>query len=414
MSKVSISDPRAGTDLPESPPPVSGWGRWRERNSRILDAIVVTLVFVYNLGFVVAITGPSGWQMFTALLVVSALVCGPFVFRRRYPRASTAVMIAAAFAQVLLGAGIMFVDVMLAFAVFSLATRLRWMWSAAATVLVLLWLPLAGAQTAAQGLAVFGIIVPFMLGMVSFWLGGMLVRARRAEIEALREQARVLERQRDAQARIVAAEERSRIAREIHDIVSHNLSVVALMADGAASKVRTDPDRAEQAIITARDTSRAAMAEMRRMVGVLRTSQSEIAAPQPGLGQIEKLLDAQRAVGLKVDYAIFGEPVPLSEGIDLCAYRVVQEALTNAREHGGPSLTTVTVRIEYGDDELTIDVADDGSTASGPAQQESGGGHGLVGMRERVSNYGGTLRTGPRPGGGFEVHATLPLNGGAR
>lgn len=150
------------------------------------------------------------------------------------------------------------------------------------------------------------------------------------------------------------------------------------------------------------------------MVGVLRTSQSEIAAPQPGLGQIEKLLDGQRAVGLKVDYAIFGEPVPLSEGIDLCAYRVVQEALTNAREHGGPSLTTVTVRIEYGDDELTIDVADDGSTASSPAQQESGGGHGLVGMRERVSNYGGTLRTGPRPGGGFEVHATLPLNGGAR
>lgn len=414
MSKVSISDPRAGADLPESPPPVSGWGRWRERNSRILDAIVVTLVFVYNLGFVVAITGSSGWQMFTALSVVSALVCVPFVFRRRYPRASTAVMIAAAFAQVLLGAGIMFVDVMLAFAVFSLATRLRWMWSAAATVLVLLWLPLAGAQTAAQGLAVFGIIVPFMLGMVSFWLGGMLVRARRAEIEALREQARVLERQRDAQARIVAAEERSRIAREIHDIVSHNLSVVALMADGAASKVRTDPDRAEQAIITARDTSRAAMAEMRRMVGVLRTSQSEIAAPQPGLGQIEKLLDAQRAVGLKVDYAVFGEPVPLSEGIDLCAYRVVQEALTNAREHGGPSLTTVTVRIEYGDDELTIDVADDGSTASGPAQQESGGGHGLVGMRERVSNYGGTLRTGPQPGGGFEVHATLPLNGGAR
>lgn len=414
MSKVSISDPRTGVDRPASPPPVSEWGRWHERNSRILDAIVVTLVFVYNIGFVVAITGSSGWRMFTALLFVSALVSVPFLFRRRYPRASTAVMIAGAFAQLLLGAGIMFVDVMLAFAVFSLATRLRWVWSAAATVLVMLWLPLAGAQTAAHGLAVFGIFVPLMLGMVSFWLGGMLVRARRAEVEALRERARVLERQRDAQARIVAAEERSRIAREIHDIVSHNLSVVALMADGAASKLRSDPDRAEQAIITVRDTSRAAMAEMRRMVGVLRTSQSEIAAPQPGLGQVEELLDAQRAIGLKVHYAIFGEPVPLSEGIDLCAYRVIQEALTNAREHGGPSLTTVTVRIEYGDDELTIDVADDGDTVSCPAQQESDGGHGLVGMRERVSSYGGTLRTGPKSGGGFEVHATLPLNGGAR
>ena len=322
-------------------------------------------------------------------------------------------MVGAAYAQLLLNSGIIFADAMLAFFVFFMATRFRWKQSALAALVVMVWVPLAAAQLFDDGILVLGAVPPLVLGVVVLWAIGTLVRMRREQVEALQQRARDLERERDVQAQIAAAEERTRIAREIHDIVSHSLSVVVLMTDGAISKVRSDPDLAEDTLATARDTGRAAMAEMRRMVGVLRTNESGIDAPQPGLAQIEELFAATRSAGVTVDYSVTGTALRLPQGVDLCIYRVIQEALTNARKHGGPALEIIAVRLHYGVDQVRVTVTDDGNGAVPYSEKASTTGHGLIGMRERVASHGGSLHTGPQTGGGFVIRAALPLSGGA-
>jgi signal transduction histidine kinase len=228
-------------------------------------------------------------------------------------------------------------------------------------------------------------------------------------VDGLKERARQLEREKESQARIVAAEERARIAREIHDIVSHSLSVVVVMAEGASLKMRTEPERAEKAMLTVRDTGRNALTEMRRMLDVLRDGEPESHKPQPGIAQLGPLIEGSRASGLPVEMTLQGEPVEVTAGVDLVVYRVVQEALTNARKHAGPLLSKVAVQLRYEDDSLEVQITDDGQGPSAHPGSEPGGGHGLVGMCERVAAYGGKLRTDPRPGGGFEVVATLPI-----
>jgi signal transduction histidine kinase len=243
---------------------------------------------------------------------------------------------------------------------------------------------------------------------------GDSIRTRRAYFDQLEERATRLEKEREAQAKVAVAAERARIAREMHDVVAHNVSVMVVQADGAAYVLDAAPDQAKQALETISSTGRQALAEMRRLLGVLRTGaarESGEYVPQPDVDQIEDLVEQVRRAGLTVDFKIEGTARPLPSGVELTAYRIVQEALTNSRKHGGPDVGA-SVRLVYFDDGLGLLVEDDGRGAAHELYEDGGAdgrGHGLIGMRERVGMVGGTLDAGPRAGGGFRISALLPL-----
>lgn len=236
------------------------------------------------------------------------------------------------------------------------------------------------------------------------WVLGDSMRYRRGYYAALEDRAARLEAERDAQAKVAAAAERARIARELHDVIAHHVSVMVVQADGASYALAADPKTAQTALAAISSTGRQALTEMRRLLGVLRTAGDQAAlAPVPGLGELRELLDQARAAGLAVTYTLTGAPRELPEGAELAAYRVVQESLTNTRKHGGLAASAA-VTLRYEPDGLTVEVTDDGmATPAG-----DGGGHGLAGMRERIEMYGGTVQAGPLPRGGFRVLARLP------
>ena len=257
-----------------------------------------------------------------------------------------------------------------------------------------------GENVAGDALFIGGILY-------TVWGAATVVRSRQELATALAARTVELEHEREEKAKLAVAQERARIARELHDVVAHKLSIMVVQA-GAERRAMGD-ERPETADVlrTIEDTGRGAMAEMRRLLGMLRRSDDELAlAPQPSLGHLEDLVAQVRAAGLPVELSVEGEPRALPPGIDLSAYRIVQEALTNALKHAGPARARVTVR--YGDTELDIEIADDGAGATAEAPP---GGHGLVGMRERVALFGGDLATGGRRGGGYAVRARLPLAG---
>ena len=240
----------------------------------------------------------------------------------------------------------------------------------------------------------FGDVVFFSVVFGGVWLAGRAIRRRR-----LRERDLIVER--DEGARAAVAEERARIARELHDVVAHAISVIVLQARGARHAEGAERDAALDAI---ESTGAKALAEMRRLLHMLRADDEAVAlAPTPSLEQIDHLLAQVRDAGLPVELLIGGETRPLPPGVDVSAYRIVQEALTNALKHAGPARARVSIR--YEDDALELEIADTGSGATNGA----GAGHGLVGMRERVAVFGGELDSGPRDGGGFAVRARLPL-----
>jgi len=250
------------------------------------------------------------------------------------------------------------------------------------------------------------VVFPTIFGLM-FWLAGRVVRSRAALTAELHEAALRADEQREADAGRAVAEERRRIAREMHDVVAHSVSTMVIHAGGARRIVGRDPARAAEAAELIERTGREALREMRHLLGVLHAGEdvAEL-APQPTLHGLDGLVERSRAAGLPVALRVEGERRELPSGLDLAAYRVVQEALTNALKHGGGS-AEVLVRFEPG--ELRLVIADEGAPAlaSPPVQ---GSGHGLLGMRERVRVFGGELHTGPRPGGGFEVVARLPLH----
>jgi signal transduction histidine kinase len=235
------------------------------------------------------------------------------------------------------------------------------------------------------------------------WLAGRLVRAREQDACRLRELAQALERERVEEARLAVAEERTRIARELHDVVAHAMSTIVLEA--GAERVHLDDGQASarKALHSIERTGREALAEMRRLVGVLRTEEDEPELfPQPSLTHLDLLIEQLDRAGLAVELRVVGKAVQLAPGLDISAYRIVQEALTNVRKHGGDARAKVVVT--YGDRTLEIEVADDGRGGT-----PNGGGHGIVGMRERVALFGGSLEAAGRDGGGFVVRARLPL-----
>ncbi|MER5976432.1 sensor histidine kinase [Streptomyces sp. NPDC001857] len=250
------------------------------------------------------------------------------------------------------------------------------------------------------------------LGLLA-WTGigataGDAVRSRRAALQAIRERAERAERTREEEARRRVAEERLRIARDLHDVVAHHIALVNVQAGVAAHVMDKRPDQAKEALAHVRDASRSALNELRATVGLLRQSGDPEAPtePAPGLDRLDELAGTFRSAGLQVEVARDDQDTALPAAVDLAAYRIIQEALTNVRKHAGEEAKAEVSVVRVGP-HIEVTVLDDGS-GDAPAQ-EAGGGHGLLGMRERVTALRGTLTAGPRYGGGFRVHAVLPL-----
>ncbi|GAA3649964.1 sensor histidine kinase [Nonomuraea antimicrobica] len=372
---------------------------------------------------------------FGALLLV--LACAPLAVRRRWPLAA---LCAGLVPETLLnamgyGTGVSSLSGMVL--LYSVASYRGLAISLVALVLTLIAF-VTGAAGGPAGVASWNEYVVVAVVMVAVWGAGRSLRLRRAYLEELRDRAARLERAHAADTRAARAEERSRIARELHDVVAHHVSVMTVQAAAARRVLAADPDLAREALSAIEHTGRLAMAEMRNIVGVLRTdsrpgARAEL-GPQPGMRDLPALVEQMREAGLATRLRVEGEPVSLPAGVDLAAYRLVQEGLTNSLRHAGAGAKAV-VTVRHEPHELDVRVEDDGrGTAPGPqptpqsTPQPAGHGwadgwgaarepalppgHGLLGIRERVALYGGILNIGPLPGGGFEVRARFPLKDG--
>jgi signal transduction histidine kinase len=380
------------------------------RRSLRADALLAAAAVAIEL--VLIATGPAdmrerGW----AVAVASSVACAvPIALRRVAPWAAVVLTTVA----LVIGAVVTVqpVTVVVAIVVLTYSTAAHFPLRRAVLALAAMWLPVlvvnaltpdaSKPEDMSTGYIMF---LNGLLGMVCFFIG-RTVHARRTSTQALEERARTAEENQRALAEQAVAEERRRIARELHDMVAHHVSVMGVLATGARRVLRRDPDASDEALSTIEDTSRTTLREMRRLLDVLRTEAEPAAemAPQPGLAGIETLVEQVREAGLPVSLRVDGSPGSLAPGVALTIYRIVQEALTNALKHAGAA--TAQVRLSFGVYWLIVEIFD---TGRGPAPGSDHVGHGLVGMRERVALYGGTLRTGPRPGGGFRVYAKIPM-----
>jgi signal transduction histidine kinase len=380
---------------------------WLRRHPQLVDGLLALIIA--GLGGGLIARHPPLWLPLTLLLVV------PVAFRRRAPVLTFVVAVAAGGAQVLFGAGPSPEDLAILILIYTLAAYRPRRESVTGLIACLLGSAIAVAiWTPHRGISLPDRITvgAIMFGGTALiaWILGDSMRYRRAYYAALEERAARLEAERDAQAQISAAAERARIARELHDVIAHNVSVMVVQADGASFALRSEPERARQALAAISGTGRQALAEMRRLLGVLRSGDSGAdLAPQPGLDQLRELLDQARAAGLSVSLTLVGTPHQLSEGAELAAYRVVQESLTNTRKHGGV-LAAAKVTLRYEPDGLVVQVTDDGRSDAAPGDGAAQG-LGLTGMRERIEMYGGTVDAGPLPAGGYQVVARLPAAG---
>ena len=378
---------------------------WLRRHQLLVDG-TLALVLVL-LGLQKAVGTGALWQIpFLMIMVV------PVTFRRKAPATAFWIGVAGGGLQALTKGGPSPADVAIVVLLYTLAAyrprsqSVPGLLVAIAGSMVALEYWMAGSWAQARHMLFTGLVVYGGTALLA-WVLGDSMRYRRAYYVALEDRAARLERERDIQAQIGAAAERARIARELHDVVAHNVSVMVVQADGAGYALAGEPERARQALTAISATGRQALAEMRRLLGVLRSDdQAADLAPQPGLDQLRDLLEQTRAAGRTVTFTLEGEPRPLPEGVGLAAYRVVQESLTNVRKHGGIG-ASVCVLLQFTPSELHVQVTDDGH---GAAAADDGAGLGLTGMRKRVTLYGGTLAAGPRETGGYRVSATLPLD----
>ncbi|MFJ4785389.1 histidine kinase [Streptomyces sp. NPDC088794] len=382
-----------------------------------VDTFWAVILFGVSVASATARTEDPGTDAQVLIVPIAFLLSLVIALRRRMPEKMLLLTLGLGIVQLVVDVAVTPADFAMLVIVYTVAaTGARWASRlalvaslGAATVAHLRWPNEDTSVLNNVGVVVFQ-TVPFALA----WVLGDSIRTRRAYFEQLEERNARLEKEREAQAKVAVAAERARIARELHDVVAHNVSVMVVQADGAAYVLDSAPDQAKKALETISSTGRQALAEMRRLLGVLRTGEHKEAGeyvPQPDVEQIDDLIAQCRTSGLPVDFKVEGTPRPLPSGVELTAYRIVQEALTNTRKHGGPN-TGASVRLVYFDDGLGLLVEDDGKGAPHELYEEGGvdgQGHGLIGMRERVGMVGGTLDAGPRPGGGFRISALLPL-----
>jgi signal transduction histidine kinase len=323
----------------------------------------------------------------------------PLIWRRRAPFTVFAVICVVAFGQWLADANEI-ADIALLVAVYTVAAQEPRGRVIAACAMLEAGIVLAVARWAEPALLPSFVLLTGMA--TAAVVLGLNVRTRRAYLASVEDRAEQLERERDQQGQLAAAAERARIAREMHDIVAHNLSVMIALADGAGYMSERDPQRAASAMEQTSKTGRHALGEMRRLLGVLREDESTALAPQPGLADLEPLLEQVRAAGLNARLETAGAPVALGAGAELTVYRLVQEALTNTLKHAGAD-AHATVRLHYDATGVEVEVTDDGHRSL----RVAAGGQGLNGMRERAAVYGGELEAGPAPDGGWRVRTRL-------
>ncbi|WP_370371564.1 sensor histidine kinase [Catenulispora sp. GP43] len=413
---------------------------WIQRHPKLIDSIPAVILLLIGLASLAASSHPGGMKRWLVVpLVIAATI--PLIFRRRWPRGTFTVAAVAGFLSFFLGtASFNAADMAFLIYLYTVAAYCQRRWSIPA-----MGLTYVGALIQFQLLHMFDdqaqcdhvtkpaeqrlcyqgqpgyttdghfnwvtflFVAVFIAGLVGLaWVGGDSMRYRREYYVRLEDRAQRLERERDAQAQIAAAAERARIARELHDVVAHNVSVMVVQADGATYALDQDPEAARKALLAISQTGRTALTEMRRMLGVLRSADDAgTYVPQPGIEQLGDLLEQVRSTGLPVSLTVEGVPREMPTGLALAVYRIVQESLTNTRKHGGPQVKA-SVALMYTDDCLVLRIVDNGRGAEAPGD---GLGHGLVGMRERVSVFGGTLVTGPHVSGGYAVEAILPFAG---
>jgi signal transduction histidine kinase len=348
---------------------------------------------------------PPQHPLFSWLLQIALIV--PLIWRRRVPLGAFAVVAGLAFVQWLAGVLLTTGDVAVLVALYSVAAHSTLRRLLIAAAITEIGVALAVREWAPHFHTLRAFVLLSGMATASAVIG-LNMRTRRAYLASLEDRAARLERERDQQAQIVVAEERARIARDVHDIVTHSLSVMVALTDGAGYALATSPVEAADAVAKASEIGRQAIAEMQRVLEVLREGEpapGQGRHPQPGLRQLGGLLAEVRAAGLPVEITVTGRPPIMTSGAELAIYRIIQEALTNTRKHTAAG-TTSRVRLGFRADRVEIEITDDGAggpPAAGGEQERAG--HGIAGMRERVAIYGGVLHAGPRPGGGWRVYA---------
>lgn len=364
--------------------------RWHHRNPRFVDLSLVGLLLALSVG-VATRAGDS-----EAAAILGAAQTLPLLVRRRFPASVLIAVAAGALAMIALDVWIVPLQLGVAlYTLTSLRSTARERWLAVAAISTL------GIAVLASGGLDFGAAAARVVFLIAAALLGESTGSRRAYVREIEEKAARLEREREAETRRAAAEEQSRIARELHDVIAHALSVIIVQAGAATDAFRRDPLLAREPVGAIDTAARVALADLRRVLGILQSAPDY--EPQPRLAQLDGLADRIRATGLKVAIQVEGTPRALPAAVELSAYRVVQEALTNALKHADAEHVRIAIR--YGPS-LEIDVRDDGrSRVNGSAAHGSG----LIGMRERVTLLGGDLTTGPAAGGGYRVAATIPI-----
>lgn len=411
-------------------------GSWDDSHRFGVDAAATVLIALVVVPTATLVFGVFGNQ--PLLAVFSVALCVPLAWRRTHPAASAGAVYAAALLHLLLGIDLVVpADLAVLLALYSVTVHGEvWAYrvAIAGALLGAVLLGLAvGLRSGDLGQVA---VVAVLVGLAALTVFGFALvrRSRREHIDALTDRARRLEVERDQQAQLATAAERARIAREMHDIVAHSLSVIIAQADGGRYAAAADPDAATRSLTTIGETGRAALADMRRLLGVLRpagdlgpgtgdaggasspagapagsprTTAPADLTPQPAVADLGRLVEQVRASGVRVSLVRTGVERPLPPGTGLTVYRICQESLTNVLKHAGPG-PTVTVLVQWTAAALVLEVIDDGRGAAAQPAGD-GAGQGLVGMRERATMLGGTLSAGPRPGGGFRVRAEIPL-----
>jgi len=372
-------------------------------NRRWLPARGDVLLGAAVLGMaVVELAANPGLQPRAAAVPLEVLLAITLVWRRRVPLVVTVVVAALATIEAIAGVPLAEPIVPLLAAVIATFTVAAHRPLGPAATGVAIMVVAIGTQTLVQhngvGNFVFGLIV-----VGGAWVTARLVYARTRENVALQAQTGRLAEERDASAKQAAAAERGRIARELHDVIAHSVSVMVVQAGAAERVVAREPGRAEEAMRAVQDTGRQALSEMAHLLGMLREDGEELGfVPQPGISDLPALVAQARSAGLAVELHIEGERHPVPAGVELSLFRIVQEALTNVRKHAGLAHATVVLRYRPGAVEAVV--SDDGRGSS----NRYSGGHGLIGMQERSNLYGGALHAGPGPTGGFVVRVSMP------